>query len=197
MTWQLLPIADFEHYTDVWDQLNQQTSHTPLLSSQFVQPLIACFATGKEYLAIHGKLENPQAMALVTKRKFLVWESWQPSQAPLGLWLQQKTLSTGDLMQSLRKALPFPTVLFGITQQDPDLLPRPTHQNKLSTLDYIQTARVTVNSSFEDYWAQRGKNLRQNLKRQRNRLARENIQTRLQTITQPEQVEQALLTMAH
>jgi hypothetical protein len=48
----------------------------------------------------------------------------------------------------------------------------------MGTLDYIDTARVTVRGSFADYWSGRGKNLQNNMKRQRNRLARENVHTR-------------------
>ena len=159
MNWHLYPIAEFKQYSDGWDRINKQGVDTPLLSSDFVTPLLNYFSNSNDKLAIHGDCQNPDAMAVVTKAKFGVWETLQPSQSPLGLWLD-KTISTSLLLSQLRKDLPFPTLLFGVTQQDPDLLSRPDKSSGLSTLDYIQTARVTLNGSFQDYWSRRGKSLR-------------------------------------
>jgi CelD/BcsL family acetyltransferase involved in cellulose biosynthesis len=193
MAWKLYPVTEFDRHIESWNSLNSQGPCSPLLNSDFVQPLLKYFSTSKDRLAIYGESRNPTVMAVITKPKFGVWETLQPSQAPLGLWLQEKNLPLTTSMQEMLKALPFPALLFGITQQDPDLLPRPEAKGKLSTLDYIQTARVTVNGSFDDYWEQRGKNLRQNLKRQRNRLERETINTTLKIITKPEAIEQAII----
>lgn len=192
MDWTFYPLTEFTQFQHQWNQLNQQNLNTALLSSDFVQPLLTYFANAKDRLAICGNPDNPLAMAIITPRKLGVWETLQPSQAPLGLWLHQQNYNLPDLLASLRKALPFPTLLVGITQQDPALVRRPESTDKLSTLDYIETARVTLNGSFEDYWSERGKNLRQNLKRQRNRLEREDIKTTLKLITQAEDITQAI-----
>ena len=40
-------------------------------------------------------------------------------------------------------------------------------------------------SGFDDYWSKRGRNLRQNLKRQRNRLERESVETRMTVVEDP------------
>jgi CelD/BcsL family acetyltransferase involved in cellulose biosynthesis len=193
MTWHIYPITDFKDYQEKWDNLNRQNANTPLLSSHFVAPLLKYFAKGNEKLAIHGNPEQPDAMTILTKTKLAIWETLQPSQAPLGLWIQDKKIPTANLLSELRKKLPFPTLLVGVTQQDPDLLPRPENQKCLSTLDYIQTARVSVKDSFADYWGQRGKNLRQNLNRQRNRLQREDVNTALKIITATEDIEPAII----
>ena len=194
MNWTLYPISEFAHYSQQWEELNRNNTNTPLLCCSFVQPLIAHFANpGKDRLAICGDINKPLAMTIITKRKLGVWETLQPSQAPIGLWVHQQHSPLENLLASLRKVLPFPTLLFGITQQDPDCLPRPETSKKISTLDYIQTARVTLQGSFDDYWSQRGKNLRQNLRRQRNRLEREDISTKLKTITDPTKIEQAII----
>lgn len=193
MNWTLYPITDFTRHIASWDALNRKSADSPLLASDFVTPLLNYFGSGQEKLAIHGDPEAPDAMAILRKAKIAVWETLQPSQAPLGLWLQDKSISTASLLSSLRKALPFPTLLVGITQQDPDLLPRPQNCNGLSTLDYIQTARVTVQGEFQDYWSKRGKNLRQNLNRQRNRLQREGIVTRLKIIDALADIEAAVI----
>ena len=194
MDWTLYPISDFANYIAQWDTLNQNNTNTPLLCSVFVVPLIKHFANQeKDRLAICGDKNNPVAMTIITKRKLGVWETLQPSQAPIGLWIHQQTTQIDILLASLLKKLPFPSLLFGVTQQDPDCLPRPEKQNKIGTLDYIQTARVTLQGSFDDYWSQRGKNLRQNLRRQRNRLEREDTITTLKTISKPEYIEEAII----
>ena len=193
MNWHLYPLAEFKQYSESWDRINKQGVNTPLLSSDFVNPLLDYFSSSNDKLAIHGDSQNPDAMAVITKAKFGVWETLQPSQSPLGLWLQDKTISTASLLSQLRKDLPFPTLLIGVTQQDPDLLSRPEKAKGLSTLDYIKTARVTLNGSFQDYWGRRGKNLRQNLNRQRNRLEREGVQVTLKTLTEADDIAQAIV----
>lgn len=193
MTWLLHPITDFQHFQEKWDKINQHNFNTPLLNSNFVTPLLKYFAKGNEKLAIHGDFAQPDAMTILTKPKFAVWETLQPSQAPLGLWVQDSGVATDMLLTELRKKLPFPTLLVGVTQQDPDILPRPENQRCLSTLNYIQTARVSTNEPFTDYWGRRGKNLRQNLNRQRNRLEREGIKTTLKIITATKEIEPAII----
>lgn len=193
MSWIFHSISEFANLSQQWDELNEQNANTLLLNSNFINPLLKYFATGKEKLAIYtDNNQNVQAMTILAKRKLVVWETLQPSQAPLGLWLQNTKLTTASLLTELRKELPFPCLLIGITQQDPDILPRPETKNSLSTLDYIQTARVSVKGSFADYWSQRGKNLRQNLNRQRNRLQREGIKTTLKILTETEAIESAI-----
>lgn len=83
-------------------------------------------------------------------------------------------------------------LLIGVTQQDPLISIRPVDQEHLSTLDYIQTAHIDANQSFDEYWSLRGKNLRHNLKRQRNRLEREGIVTRIEVLTVPKDMPMAV-----
>ena len=182
MTWTLLPITQFTAYKSQWDILNNQTSNTPLLETDFIEPLLKHFSSGKELLAIYGDPSAPDAMAIIEKPKFGRWSTFQPSQAPIGCWLQKLDIDTEALTKSMLKALPGIKLIFSITQQDPALLPRPSESKALSTLDYIETAQVPVKGTFEEYWAQRGKNLRQNMRRQRNKLAREEITPTLKVI---------------
>lgn len=189
--WHLYPVKDFHLWAQRWDMLNNETHYTPLLDSDFVSPLINSFATGNEKIAIYGDADIPEAMAIITQSGVGNWSTFQPSQAPIGCWLQKKDKSTDFYMESLRKRLPFPSVCFSITQQDPDILAKP-EQNSLQAVPYIDTARVTLTGSFDDYWAARGKNLRQNLNKQRNRLKREGFKTKLVSLMSPYEVESAI-----
>ncbi|WP_229507807.1 GNAT family N-acetyltransferase [Massilia sp. Dwa41.01b] len=124
-------------------------------------------------------------MAIVRPGRRGAWATFQPAQAPIGLWLQQEGLDTERLARALLGALPgFPLIL-ALTQMDPYLAPRPADGPCTRTLDYIDTARVTVRGSFDDYWNARGKNLRGNLKKQRARLEREGVATRMEVERQP------------
>jgi CelD/BcsL family acetyltransferase involved in cellulose biosynthesis len=192
MSWQLLPAKDFGHYRNGWDRQNATGPNSALLHSDFIEPLLQILAQGSERLAIYGDVTDPQVMALLTRPRFGIWETFQPSQLPLGPWLNKAALPLEQLLQQLSRALPGPVLDLSITQQDPDFYPRPEHSVNLSTLDYIVTARIRINGCFEDYWSQRGKNLRQNLNRQRNRLQREQMKVRLETITDPTGVAAAI-----
>ncbi|MBK9029617.1 MAG: hypothetical protein IPN98_18150 [Propionivibrio sp.] len=63
---------------------------------------------------------------------------------------------------------------------------------KVWTQDYIQTAWVDVDGSFEAYWEARGKNLKQNTRKQRNKLLAEGIEIRMECVTGPEDVKKAI-----
>jgi len=190
--WQLYPISNFDRYSENWDELNQANAQLPILDSDFIRPLIKYFATGREKLAIYRENEKVLAMTIIHRYKLGCWMTFQPSQAPLGCWIQSHRLSMSTLIEELKKELPFPILILSITQQDPNITTRPETTNSLSTLDYITTASIPLTGSFEDYWAQRSKNTRQNMNRQRNRLSRDNIETRLSIITEKSQVAIAI-----
>jgi CelD/BcsL family acetyltransferase involved in cellulose biosynthesis len=80
---------------------------------------------------------------------------------------------------------------------DPDVLPRPTPSPDVDTLEYIETARVSIGGTFDEYWARRGKNLRHNLKRQRNQLAKAGIECRVRAITTVTDVQAAIAGYSH
>jgi Acetyltransferase (GNAT) domain len=189
MDWKFYPLADFIWHHSKWDKLNAESTQTPLLCADFVLPLLDQFSGGKDCFAICGNVDNPTAMTIIGKRNAIAWGTLQPPPAPLGLWLQRKGAPTSLLMAQLLKSLPFPALLFGITQQDPDLLPRPENQGKLTTFNGIETACIILEDGFEDYW----ENLRQNLKQQRDRLAREGTHITLKVFTSATDMQQAVI----
>ena len=187
MKWTLIPARDF--MADRWSELHARCQASPMLAVEFVQPLLAAFADGSEYLASCEHDGRTVAMALVVPRGRGSWASFQPAQAPIGLWLQEPGLELAPLLAALTAALPGMPLVFGLTQMDPDLLARPA---ALRTLDYIATARITLAGGFDDYWNARGKNLRNNLKKQRTRLDKEGVALRLQVSRAPADVAAAV-----
>ena len=175
MKWRLTPARDFP--AAAWSELHTRCLAAPMLAADFVAPLLAAFGDGSEWLASCQHDGRTVAMALLAPSGRAAWATFQPAQAPIGLWLQEPQLDLAQLLAALLPALPGLPLVVGLTQIDPDLQARPP---AMRTLDYIATARITLAGSFDHYWAGRGKNLRSNLKKQRARLAKEGVALRLQ-----------------
>ena len=179
MNWHVVPAHQFAAQSVRWQALQAACGGHVLLHYDFVSPLLAHVGTGRELVAWHERDGRTTAMAIVSPAGRGSWTTFQPPQAPVGLWMQLPGQDIEQLMAGLMRALPGFPLVFAATQLDPMLLPRPAHTDSLRTLDYIDTARVTISGTFDDYWSARGKNLRANLKKQRARLAKEGIATRL------------------
>jgi hypothetical protein len=193
MTWTIHPIREFESLREQWQRANLAGSASPLFDVDFVVPLLREFCSGKEVIACCERDHRIEAMGILTPKGRGVWETFQPSQAPLGIWVQRGGVQWQELPSGLMRKLPGFPLAVGITQQDPQLISRPNENATLKTLDYVDTAKITLQGSFEDYWSARGKNLRQNMKKQRSKLEKEGVITRLQLTTAPEDVAQAMV----
>jgi CelD/BcsL family acetyltransferase involved in cellulose biosynthesis len=196
MTWRIIPASQFGEFQDQWQALNARSGDSPVLHPDFILPLLAEFGTGTEYLAICDASSGPIAMAIFSRLGSFSWQTFQPANAPLGLWISDGTNSVESLLSEIVRALPTIAGLVGVLQQDPDLAPRPTTARGLCTLDYFDTARISVAGTFEHYWSQRGKNLRRNVKRQQAALEREGVKTRLEVLHMASDMERAVADYA-
>ena len=194
MSWHVVPASEFARHAPRWRALHAASAGSPLLTADFVEALLAAFGTGKEMLAWHARGDDTDVMTILVPARFGMWNTFQPSQAPVGLWLQRGGDAPTTLLADLLRALPGPGLALGITQCDPMLMTRPADSATLRSLDYIETARVTLKDAggFDAYWEARGKNLRNNLKKQRNRLRQDGIEPRLEICRAPEQMAQAV-----
>lgn len=180
MSWTLYPIAQFDAHAEAWRRLHRASGGHALLASDFVAPLLAQFANGAELLACHEAHGSITAMAVLTRNGPASWITFQPAQAPIGLWLQLPGQPPAQLTASLIGQLPGFALVCAITQCDPALTARPRAAAQVQCIDYIDTARITLTGGFDAYWQARGKNLRANLKKQRARLAKQAVRTRLE-----------------
>jgi CelD/BcsL family acetyltransferase involved in cellulose biosynthesis len=192
MTWTLWPCTTFAEHAAAWDALQRATTRTPFLESLFLQPLIEEFGSGREVLAMHRSDGDIDAATIVRPVGLGMWETFQPSQLPLGPWMAKTGSALAKQMRSLLAALPRFGLGLGVTQLDPRLQPRPTERGDLRLLDYVNTSHIDICGTFEEYWEARGKNLRQNTRKQRNKLQAEGIEPRLDCITDPTQVAAAM-----
>jgi len=194
MSWTVVPATEFAVHAQRWGALHARGAASPLLALEFVEALLAVFGTGREVLAWHEDSACTDAMAILAPAGFGIWHTFQPSQAPVGLWLQRGTEAPTTLLPGLLGKLPGIGLVAGLTQCDPMLMARPADGTTVRTLDYIRTARITMHGAggFDAYWEARGKNLRNNLKKQRNRLRQDGIDTQLEICRAPEQMAQAV-----
>jgi len=192
MSCRLLPASGFPAIAPRWDHLNTQHYRHPLLESRFYQAALQHLSRGDEQIALCETAQETSAIAIIRSKKFGTWTTFQPSQAPMGALIKAPGLLPTNLAADLLRVLPPSCQLLALTQQDPHIVARPDNGAKLKTLDYIDTARITVDSPFDEYWAGRGKNLRHNIKRQRNRLKRDGIELRVDVLTDHDQISEGI-----
>lgn len=191
MSWQTISIDRFSEYAKQWNSIVESGIPVPFLESDFLLPLLKEFGSGEELLAIESHNNTLRAAAILAPVRQGFWQTFQPSQLPLGAWVSGPDADTMALCRTLITSLPGFTIGIGITQADPILQPRVPDTPGINTLDYIQTAWVDIEGTFESYWDARGKNLKTNLRKQRSKLEAEGTIPILECITDPKLVAQA------
>lgn len=192
MTWTLHPIPQLAAFASQWDTLVRSRPGIPFLESAFLQPLLDTFGNGNERLCLKEVNGQLCAATIVQRGHKGMWQTFQPSQLPLGAWVSSPNIDLSAICSELIRQLPGFTLGLGLTQMDPQFQARPNEGPKLRTQDYIQTAWVDIEGNFETYWEARGKNLKQNTRKQRNKLQAEGTTTRLECITSATDVRQAM-----
>ena len=192
MTWATFPIECFSAHADRWDALQRANVGIPFLESVFLQPLLAEFGTGAELLAMESDGSTLRAACILGKTRNGFWQTFLPSQLPLGPWISRPGANLPALAHSLIRALPGFAIGVGITQVDPILQIRPADQPELSTMDYSETAWVDVDEPFDAYWEKRGKNLKSNTRKQRSKLEAEGTVPTVDCVRDPSQVAAAM-----
>lgn len=195
LTWRSLPavsLLEDDVLRSAWDRLNDARGGVPVLMALVVGTAVELLGSGDERLLVASSATGPAAMFIVAATGRQGWQTFQPSQLPLGAWVATSELSVDALAYGLLHHAPRLTLMASLTQLDPRIATRADKRSNLLTLDYIETAWVDLDGDFEHYWAMRGKNLRQNLKKQRNRLAAAGIETRLERIIDSDQMAAAV-----
>lgn len=193
--WQNLPASTLPSTPDLlpeWDRLNAERADLPFMTAAAVCSALKIFGSGTERLLVGREVGTVVAMLLVVPSGSFQWRTFQPSQLPLGVWVAAKHLSTTAIARSVLRGPLRLCLGFSMTQVDPLLAPRDTDQADLKHMDYIDTGWIDILGTFEDYWAARGKNLRQNMRKQRNKLATEGTLIQMRVLTAPEDMAGAI-----
>lgn len=192
MIWTIHPVAQFADFKIEWDTLVGSRPGTPFLESAFLLPILDIFGTGEELLCLHHVDGQLCAAAIMQRGRKNIWQTFQPSQLPLGAWVTNGNIDLISACNELMRRLPGLTLAIGVSQLDPQIQVRAEDSPKVRTQDYIKTAWVDIEGGFEAYWEARGKNLKQNTRKQRNKLQAEGINTRIECISTPTDVAKAI-----
>jgi CelD/BcsL family acetyltransferase involved in cellulose biosynthesis len=188
MRCEALTVDRFDRVASEWGLLASRYSSAPFMQPLFVGTALKHFASGSERIVIARDTAGVAAVGVFSRRRGL-WETFQPSQSPIGALVLREGVSIESLLQAAGRCMPGPALGVAATQQDPLYCQRPQgNGGSVSALDYIKTASVEVSGRFEDYWNARGKNLRQNLRKQRRKLQDDGIDTSLEVISAPRDV---------
>ena len=145
MKWNRLSIKEFGNVAELWDRVAADSAaDAPFLLSHFIAPLLRHFARGDEQIVAGFERGEPQVAAIVQRVRTGGWQTFQPSQLPLGAIVSKRGLDAFDVYDGLLSALPGLRLSLGITQLDPLLGARPPEDARLHTIDYIETAWVNI-----------------------------------------------------
>jgi len=193
--WENLPASSLQRGSQRaadWDRLCTAGGNLPFLSSDAVISALEILGDRRERLLAATDGSRVRAMFILAPAGQFRWATFQPSQLPLGAWVADSDLLLGKLARSLLKGpLGFCLVL-SVTQVDPMVAPRPADAPDSHTGDYIETGWVDIQGSFEDYWASRGKNLRQNMRKQRSKMQAEGIVASMEVLRGQEDMATAI-----
>lgn len=190
MNWIFLnALADFDSHRDQWDRLNREQDNHMLLDSLFVGGLVRFFASPHTLVGMSQDPLRP-GMVLVEPSRLGFWQTFTPSQSIVGLLQLEDKMDQLAQIQALIRGLPGYALSFSITQQDPEIPSRVdvAGNETVERVEYMQTVRLTLSGTFEEYWKRRSKNLTHNLSRQRRRLAEQSSRLELVTYRDPADV---------
>ncbi|NUP87813.1 MAG: GNAT family N-acetyltransferase [Burkholderiaceae bacterium] len=175
-----------------WDRLNAERLDVPFLSSYAIAAALAAFGGERTKLLVADEGAEPVAMFLLEAADTWRWSTFQPSQLPLGAWVARADLRLAPLCRDLLRSLPWSVMRLLVSQVDPRQEAQADEAPDIELASYIDTAWLDIAGTFDDYWAARGKNLRQNLRKQRNRLASEGTQTTMRILRSPQEMAEAV-----
>ena len=183
--WKNLPASSLQKDSQLlraWDQLNAARGDLPFLAGDAIVSALKILGDGSERLLVGYDGTRVVAMFLLNPQDKFQWATFQPSQLPLGAWVADAHLQLLDIARSLlRGPLRFCLGL-SITQIDPHVAPRSDDTLDSLHTDYIDTAWLDIEGSFDEYWNARGKNLRQNMRKQRVKLLADGVKLTMQVL---------------
>ncbi len=192
--WIIKDATAFDTYNTNWQQLGKDIlcCEHPLMHVDYVGQIIKYFAPSGLHLALKGE-EGCDGMVLLKQKRVGVWETFFPKTGPFTFALIKNTeQGTADSsILSLMRSLPGYVCLFAFYKLDTDYLTVATnHRGKVQEkIKFIDTIRIPIDRSFEDYWQDRSKNLKRNITKKKNRLSTNNINWSFHVLTDPEEMQ--------
>ena len=189
MNWELVPAKEsFQTYSEDWDKLNgKYFGNHPYLDSRFVEPLVSHFANGDHLLAIGRENDLVSRMFILERRSTIGWTIFKPSQAQIAPLMMPDLNGLNDLFGEL----PGLALTIDFLCQDPLCSPFDPDDRRGNEhwTDYVETMAINVQTSFEEYWAGRSRNLRKSIAR---RIKKYEFEPRLAVLSSGERIQKAL-----
>jgi CelD/BcsL family acetyltransferase involved in cellulose biosynthesis len=193
LAWHITPANRLPEFREAWDDLNRRLHNGhPLLDSRFVAPLVQHFGAATDRLVVGTQRGKPVAMALLTPKRFGVWQTFLPSQAPIAPVLLERGVAPERLLAGLG-----PTALcIDFLQQDPHFSrldpARPRSTRWFAS--HGTTTSVRLQGAFDDYWQARSKKLRYNIGRSLRQLDVEGVVMTVRERQLTDELQQAVAT---
>jgi CelD/BcsL family acetyltransferase involved in cellulose biosynthesis len=190
MSWTFGKAVDtFPRHRALWEELHETVDRHVLLDFEFVQRLIRHFGSPNTLCGVANR-SDMRGMVLIEKVRPGMWQTFQPSQAPVGVILLAGQADRLASLRALIRRLPGCALSLGILQQDPALTTLHGIENAeiVERVTYMPTARLSVPIDFAAYWKTRSRNLLHNLSRQRRRISEQGGQLQLVIDREPEHV---------
>jgi len=161
----LVPVAG-QHAIAELGSLNAAHGDLPFLAGDAIVSALNILGDGQERLLVAYEGSNVVAMFLLCRHGMFRWQTFQPSQVPLAPGCGGP-YPLPDIARSLLRGPLGLCLGLSITQIDPRIAPRTGDTSDSQSIDYIETGWIDLHGSFDEYWSARGKNLRQNMRKQR------------------------------
>jgi hypothetical protein len=191
LRWELTPIARFADLREDWCSL-ASTYHQAhaLLDVQVVETALKHLGTGEMRLAVGTGEDRVRAIAILQAAGPGRWYTFHPSQVPFTLFVADCPLL--HAAQSLLSQLPGLSWQLNLMHVDRAYGLTGPPGPCVTALEYGLTMHVECSGSFDDYWAQRSRNLRKNIGRYQRRVARTGATSRLRTLRDPAAMRDAV-----
>lgn len=183
--WKHLPASALQQDGQLvrdWDRLNSAHGGLPFLAADAIISALKIFGNGNERLLVAHEGTSVVAMFLLVPAGKFKWQTFQPSQVPLGAWVAEADVKLQDIAHSLMRGPLGLCLVLSITQIDPRIAPRIEDTPDSLRSDYIDTGWIDIQGSFDEYWNARGKNLRQNMRKQRAKLLADGVKLTMQVL---------------
>lgn len=143
LIWHFYRVSDFSGLSHRWQALNDATIASPLLSADFTETALRHFGRGDELICLAESSGEIVAGTILQKKNLFTWQTFQPSQMPLGPWLQHSQEDLASIGSSLLRQLPGVALILSITRLDSDFYPQ-RNSSRVMAVDSITTGRVRL-----------------------------------------------------
>lgn len=194
MDWKL-------HRADNYEQLLNQMLKSmrlmgppnPLLETDFVVPAVKHFGSSRTRILTGYESGQPILILPVEKFQFGIWRSFAPSQLPIAPIHHAKSIETMPDPVKGHSAAHSIALFFDLMHFDAAYNPPVDERgNLVAFTKYCTTMAIDTCVPFEDYWQQRKKKLRDNMKRYRKRTLRQVRDVHFRQFTDPDDIRIAL-----